>query len=140
MEYLSSLAVAEGSENKLDGSHLIIKCTFVEPHSRLDSHALVDCGASGFSFIDLEFAHQHNLPQYILKEPRRLEVIDGRPIDTGDITYIVKIDGDINGQQEILTTFVTKLGHYHLVLGNPWRRYHNPTIDWERDTIDFVFP
>ena len=124
----------------MDGSHLIIKCTFVEPHRRLDSLALVDCGASGFSFIDRDFASQHNLPQYTLKDPRRLEVIDGRPIDTGDITHTVKIDLDINGHQENLTAFVTKLGHYPLVLGIAWLRHHNPTIDWEKNTIDFVSP
>ena len=140
MEYVSSLAVAEVSENRLDGSHLIIKCTFVDHHRRLDSHALVDCGASGFAFIDREFASQHNLPQFTLNEPRRLEVIDGRPIDTGDITHTVRINLDINGHQEHLTAFVTKLGHYPLVLGIPWLRHHNPRIDWERNTIDFVSP
>ena len=140
MEYISSLAVAEVSENKLDGSHLITKCTFVDPHRRLDSHALVDCDASGFAFIDREFARQHNLPQIKLKEPCRLEVIDGRPIDTGDITHTVKIGLDINRHQEHLTVFVTKLGHYPLVLGILWLRHHNPRIDWEKNTIDFVSP
>ena len=140
MEYISSLAVAEVSENKLDGSHLIIKCTFVEPHRRLDSQALVDCGASRFSFFDREFARQHNLPQYTLREPHRLEIIDGRPIDKGDITHMVKINLDITGHQENLSAFVAKLGHYPLVLGIPGLRYHNQTIDWERNTYDFVSP
>ena len=112
----------------------------VEPHRRLDSHALVDCGASGLSFIDWEFARQHNLPQYTLEEPRRLEVIDGHPIDSGEITHTVKIDLDINGHKEHLTAFITKLGHYPLVLGIPWLRHHNPRIDCEKDTIDFVSP
>ena len=140
VEYVSSLAVAEISENKLDGSHLIVQYTLVDPHRRLDSHALVDCGASGFSFIDWEFARQHNLTQYTLKEPRWLEVLDGRPIDSGDITHMVKMHLDINGHQERLTAFVTKLGYYPLVLGLPWLRYHDPRIDWEEDTIDFVSP
>ena len=140
MEYVSSLAVAEVSENKLDGSHLIIKCTFVDPHHRLDSNVLVDYGASGFSFIDREFASQHNLTQFNLKEPRRLEVIDGCPVDTGDITHMVRIDLDINEHQEHLTAFVTKLVHYPLFLGIPWLRHHNPRIDWVKNTIDFVSP
>ena len=37
-----------------------------------------------------------------------------------------------------MSAFVTKLGHYPLVLGIPWLRYHNPSIDWAEDTIDFV--
>ena len=140
MEYVSSLVVAEISGNKLDGSHLITECTLVELHRRLDLHVLVDCGASGFSFINREFARQHNLPQFTLKEPRRLKVIDGRPIDSRDITHTVKVKLDINGHQEQLTAFITKLGHYPIVLGIPWLPHHNPHIDWEKNTIDFVSP
>ena len=39
-----------------------------------------------------------------------------------------------------MLAFVTKLGHYSLVLGIPWLQHHNPRIDWEKDTIDFVSP
>ena len=53
---------------------------------------------------------------------------------------MVKIGQDINGYQEHLTAFVTKLGHYPLVLGIQWLRHHNPCIDWEKNTIDFVSP
>ena len=108
MVRISSLALeGEVTENKLDGSHLITKCTLVEPHRQLDSHALVDCGASGFTFIDREFVRQHNLPLHALKEPRRLEVVDVRPIDSGDITHTVQVGLDINGHYEKLRAFVT---------------------------------
>ena len=82
----------------------------------------------------------HNLPLHALKEPRRLEVIDGRPIDSGDITHTVRIGLDINGHFETVESFVTQLGHYPLVLGIPWLRHHNLVIDWANDTIDFVSP
>ena len=39
-----------------------------------------------------------------------------------------------------MSAFVTKLGHYPFVLGILWLRHHNPRIDWEKDTIDFVSP
>ena len=106
-------------ENKLDGHHLIVKCKLVDSHRKLDSHALVDCGASGFSFVDRDFVRQRNLPLSLLKNPQCLEVIDGRPIDLGDITHIVKIGLNINGHFENLSAYVTKLGHYPLVLGIP---------------------
>ena len=53
---------------------------------------------------------------------------------------MVKIAPDINGHQENLTAFITKLGYYPLDLGIPWLQHHNPTIDWEKNTIDFVSP
>ena len=88
--------------------------------------------------MDREFVRQHNLPQFTLREPRRIEVIDGCPIDSGDITHTVKVKLDTNGYQEQLTAFITKLGHYPIVLGIPWLRHHNHRIDWEKNTIDFV--
>ena len=94
---------------KLDGHHLIIKCTIEDPPRRLDTHALVDCGATGYAFIDKDYASQHNLPLYTLKDPRQLEVIDGRPIDSGDITHITKIGLDINGHREQVSAFVPNL-------------------------------
>ena len=104
---------------KLDGHHLIIKCTIEDPPRRLDTHSLIDCGASGFAFIDKNFALQHTFPLHSFKDPRRLEVIDGRPIDSGDITHVAKVGLDINKHRERVSAFVTKLGHYPLVLGIP---------------------
>ena len=129
-----------GSIAKLDGHHLIIKYTIEHSSCSLDTHLLVDCGASGFTFIDKDYAQRHNLPLHSLKDPRRLEVIDGQTIDSGDITHVAKVGLDINGHREQLSAFVTKLGHYPLVLGIPWLRHHNPRIDWEKDSIDFVSP
>ena len=125
---------------KLDGHHLIIKCTIKDSTQRLDTHSLVDCGASGFAFIDKDYLQQHNLPLHSLKDPRRLEVIDGQLIDSGDITHVAKVGVDINRHREQVSAFVTKLRHYPLVLGIPWLRHHNPRITWKKDTIDFVSP
>ena len=127
----------EIDEIKLDGSHFILACTITDAKRKLDTHTLVDCGASGFSFVDGEFVRQHNLPLFTLAEPRRLEVIDGRPIDSGDITHIVKIGLNVGGHRETLSAFVTQLGHYPLVLGIPWLRHHDPTIRWAAGTLTF---
>ena len=106
-------------ENRLEGSHFVINCSIIDYYQKLATHALVDCGASGFSFIDNEFVRQHNCPLFKLSEPRRLDIIDGRPIDSGDITHISKISLNIGGHTEYLSAFVTKLEYYPLVLGIP---------------------
>ena len=114
-----SLSNVPLEERDMDGNHLIIKCT-LSSETPIETPALVDCGASGFAFVDEEYARQQNFPMYQLRVPRALEVIDGRSISSGDITHIVKIPMTIGGHRETLPAFVTKLGHYPLVLGIPW--------------------
>ena len=61
----------------LDCHHLNVKCTIEDSIRKLKSHSLVDCGAHGFTFIDKDYTHHHNLPLHSQKEPRYLEDIDG---------------------------------------------------------------
>lgn len=77
---------------------------------------------------------------YSLKIPRALEVIDGREISSGDITHITMVPMIIDGHREELPSFVTKLGHYPLVLGIPWLRFHGVTVSFGSDRISFDSP
>ena len=86
-----------GSLAKLDSHHLIIKCTIEHSSRCLDIYSLVDCGASGFAFIDKDYAQLNNLPLHSIKDPCRLLVIDSRPIDCGNTTHVAKVGVDING-------------------------------------------
>ena len=70
----------------------------------------------GYVFVDNEFAHYHSLLRYYLKTERVLEVINGRPIKSGNITHMTKISLSINGHKERLLAFITQLGYYPLVL------------------------
>jgi len=72
-----------------------------------------------------------------LKEPRSLEVIDGRPVESGTITHLTKVSVNINGHKEELPMFITKLGHYPIVLGLPWMRRHDISISFAKNTIPF---
>ena len=53
--------------------------------------ALVDCAATGYAFIDEDFASCQNFPLFKLTAPRNLRVIDGCPIASGAITHIAKL-------------------------------------------------
>jgi predicted aspartyl protease len=61
----------------MDGNHLIVMCTLSLDSKEIPTHALINCGATGYAFIDPDLANQHYLPLYLLKTPRTLEVIDG---------------------------------------------------------------
>jgi hypothetical protein len=109
-------AIEEGS---MDGNHLVMTCTLSLNNKEIPTHALIDCRATGYTFIDQDFVDHHQLSPHPLRTPRALEVIDGRKISSGDITHMVEAQLSIQEHQERLTMFVTKLGHYPIVLGIP---------------------
>jgi hypothetical protein len=57
----------------------------------IDNHTLIDCGATGITFIDNDFVCHHQVKEQKPKESRELEVIDGRPIESGMITTMAKL-------------------------------------------------
>ena len=51
-------------EKALDGRHLVVKCRLHNNNKDISVNTLVDCGATGISFIDEEYARQHNFPLF----------------------------------------------------------------------------
>ena len=107
-------------ERELEGDHLVVACQLARDSlSAISSHALIDNGATGFAFMDEDFARRHQFPLIPLKKPRALEVIDGRPIASGMITHLIRAKLQIRHHVEDAFFFITRLGHYPLVLGIP---------------------
>jgi len=121
----------------MEGKHLVILCNLSFGDKTIASHALIDCGATGVAFVDEDFARYHQLPLTPLKYPRALEVIDGRPISSGDITHTANATLSIHEYREKIPMFVTKLGHYPIVLGIPWMELHNMAIRFSSRTLTF---
>ena len=113
----------------MNGAHIVVSVKLDDKSNKsFSSYALVDCGATGYTCVDEEFAHDHNLPLYKLKTPHSLKVINGRPIESGLITHLTQLQMSIDGHQEDIPIFVTKLGHYPIVLGLPWLRRHDVVV------------
>jgi len=121
----------------MEGKHLVVLCRISFGNRTVATHALIDCGATGIAFIDEDFARHHQLPLTPLQYPRSLEVIDGRPISSGDITHVANTHLVILEHQETLPMFVTKLGHYPVVLGIPWLELHDVAIRFNSRTLTF---
>ena len=132
-----SLTEVEWTEDQLDREHIILSCSLSFGDIRVQTHALIDCGATGYAFVDEEFARLNQIPQFQLKKPRTAEVIDGRPIASGDITHLAKGTLSIQEHHENLPMFITALGHYPIVLGIPWLRQHDVGIRFASDLITF---
>ena len=122
----------------MEGDHLVVACQLARDSSpAISSHALIDNGATGFAFMDEDFARRHQFPLIPLKKPRTLEVIDGRPIVSGMITHLVCTKLQIRHHMEDAFFFVTRLGHYLLVLGIPWLRHHDVNIRFILNKLTF---
>jgi len=85
---VSKVEVLKGS---MEGKHIVITCTLTMNNQEIPTYALIECGATGIAFMDQDYARHHQIPLQQLKKKRQVEVIDGRPLESGDITHITKI-------------------------------------------------
>jgi len=124
-------------ENGLEANYLVIACTIVDNHNEIRFYALIDSGATGYAFIDKAFAEPYNFCLIEISEPRRLIVIDGRPLSSGAITHMTTIGLSIKTHLEMIPAFVTTLGGYHLTLGLPLLKHHDVKIDFPSNSLTF---
>jgi hypothetical protein len=127
-------------ENEIDGNYLVVLYTLSYHNIKIDSHALVDCGCTGFTFMNEAFTCQHNHPRYEVKNPKTVKVINSHPISSGDITEYVEVQCIIEDYYETLTAYITSLGYYPLILGIPWLKRHDITINFTNNNIQFSSP
>jgi len=121
----------------MEGKHLFITCSLTVNNQEIPTPALIDCGATGIAFMDQDFSRHHQIPLQELKPNKQVEVIDGRPIESGDITHIAKVGMQIQEHMEQLPMLITKLGHYPIVLGIPWLRLHDVAVRSASSTVTF---
>jgi len=119
----------------MEGRHLVITCSLTVRDQVIQTHALIDCGATGIAFMDQDFARHHEVPLKELKERRLVEVIDGRTIESGDITHLAEVGMNIHDHKERIPMFVTKLGHYPIRLGIQCLRLYDVAVRFASNTI-----
>jgi hypothetical protein len=81
------------------------------------------------------FIYQHNFPHCQLKNPKTVELIDSYLMSLGDITEYVEIQYIIGDYHETLTAYLILLGYYPLILGIPWLKRHDITINFAKNNI-----
>jgi hypothetical protein len=138
--YVSASSLSSKQENEIDGHHLVIPYTLSDHDIKIDTHALVDCGCTGLSFMNEAFTCQYNFPPYQLKNQKTVKVIDGYPISSGNITEYIEVQCMIGDHYETLTAHLTSLGYYPLILGIPWLKRHDVTINFAKNNIQFSSP
>ena len=53
-----SLTEVDLTEDQLDGKYIVISCSLSFGDIRIQTHALIDCGVTGYAFIDEGFTYQ----------------------------------------------------------------------------------
>jgi hypothetical protein len=106
---ISRLSVSKVEELKgsTEGKHFVITYTLPLNNHEIPTHALIDCGATGIAIMDQDFAHHLQIPLRKLNQNQFVEVINGRPIESGDITYIAKVSMKKQDHGEQLPMFIT---------------------------------
>jgi hypothetical protein len=132
-----SVSKVEGLEGSMEGKHLVITSTLTVNNQEIRTPAVIDCGATGFAFTYHDFSHHHEIPLQELKQKKQVEVIDGRPIESGDITHISKVSMKRQGHGEQMPKFITKLGHNPIVLGITWLKLHDVVVRFVSNTVSF---
>jgi hypothetical protein len=87
-------------EEELDGNHLVLSGELAVEDNTISVKTLIDTGATGFAFIEENFTGRHNIKTYSQKYQVYLEVINGRPCQSGVITHIAHLELKINGHVE----------------------------------------
>jgi len=71
------------------------------------------------------------------RNPSEIYLADGKRSAMGPVTHMTKVPKDISSHRELATFQVANLQNQEVILGMPWLREHNPTIDWNDKRVTF---
>ena len=119
-----------------ESDHIIIKLTLHKDKKLVTTNAMIDSGATE-DFIDKQFCIQHQFPVRRLDKARDIYVIDGKSSTVGPITHEAIIPMNIGSHREQIRFQVANLQKHEAILGMPWLKKHNPTMNWDKEQISF---
>jgi len=121
-------------ENNND--HIMVKIQLHGGKESVSINAMIDSGATE-DLIDLEVCNKHGIRMMKAKNLREIYLADTKPSAMGPVTHMTKGPLNISSHRELATFQVANLQNHEVILGMPWLREHNPTIDWNDKRITF---
>jgi hypothetical protein len=122
------------SETKARKSHFHIDCYLKGHRHTVKTAAMVDSGATAL-FLDKKFADSQKMWQEPLEHPIRLYNIDGTLNEASSITHQVSLYLRVGDNEEKQNFYITQIEPEKVILGLPWLRHRNPSIDWQASTM-----
>uniref|UniRef100_A0A0W0G1V4 Putative reverse transcriptase-rnase h-integrase n=1 Tax=Moniliophthora roreri TaxID=221103 RepID=A0A0W0G1V4_MONRR len=123
-------------EAKMDQNSMHIPLQYKVGTKNIETKALLDSGAGG-RFISTKLAR--TLGRKWIQLPEKIKVfnIDGTANKMAWITHVVELDLQIAGREFRENFMISDIGDEEMILGLPWLRYHNSTINWKTGEIQF---
>src|ERR1700712_2334943 len=119
-----------------DNDHIMVKIQLHGEEETVTIDARIDSGATE-DFIDKKVCNKHGIKMIKAKNPTEIYLADGKPRAMGPVTHMTRVPMDIGSHRELATFQVANLQNHEVILGMPWLREHNPTIDWNERKITF---
>ena len=108
----------------------------------IPASALIDSGAEG-NFVDADFARKHDLPITQKKDTSEIKGIDGRTLASGLVTKETRVNitcqsggSGFHAESSLQLEIIQSPTHV-IILGLPWLRLHQPSIDWQSLSMTF---
>jgi Retroviral aspartyl protease len=98
--------------------------------------ALIDSGATA-NFINWRVVHRYNIKLIPLDNPILVRNVDNTENIRGRVRFVALLAMKTGSHIEHMRFFVSDLGCNDIILGHPWLRKHNPSIDWRTSSLVF---
>lgn len=120
---------------------LLTACTLFYNDKKVMLKALVDTGATGYSFIDETTAYriceELDLTPIPLSKPKPIKGFDGH-LAAKPITHAIYPGIIIQNHSELTAPMlITPLGQHAMVLGKPWLNRHEVILDMRHNSLIF---
>src|SRR5882757_4404250 len=121
-------------ETKEKASHFHIDCYLSGWNRTVRVAAMVDSGATVL-FLDRKYADHQRIRLIPLERPISLYNIDGTLNEAGSITHKARLNLKVGSEIHQHDFYVTQIGPEKVILGLPWLRMRNPSIDWQKGEL-----
>ena len=95
---------------------------------------MIDSGATSV-FVNRQFVEKHNVVTHKLFKPIAVRNVDGTSNKAGYIEDWCRLRLQSGTYEEVVDFLITDLGSEDMILGLPWLRKVNSTIDWESGEV-----
>ena len=103
-------------------------------HQTTSIKALLDSGAT-HNFIDKRAVEKLTLRTKVLPQKLQVNNVDGTLNQEGDITQYCNLWISRGSEAVKMGFYIANLGKDQLILGHPWFKIFNPTIDWTTNQL-----
>jgi hypothetical protein len=117
------------------GNHFRVNVIIKGINRSICSLAIIDSGATAL-FISKRFVQRHHIICSPLPNTIALHNIDGSKNKARSLTHFARLTLTIGSWNEPTNFLITDLGPKDIILGLPWLKKVNPTIDWDSSEME----